>query len=459
MRHKWIIISALLAAVAAVAVRADEGGPVSYYRELRPVFQARCQGCHQPAKPSGEFVMTPFDRLLRGGESEEAAIVPGNPDESHLLEVITPENGAAYMPPEGDPLSDQQRQLIRRWIQQGARDDTPPSARKTFDTSRPPVYPSPPMITALDYSPDGQLLAVSGYHEVLLHKADGSGLVGRLVGLSERVESAVFSPDGKRLAVAGGSPGRMGELQIWSVGRRELNLSLPVAFDNIYGACWSKDGERIAFGCPDHSVRVVDADTGKQLLLNKAHSDWVFNTAFSLQDTHLISVSRDGSAKLVELETQRFVANITAKASPGAGDALRAIDRHPERDQVVVAGADGVPKIFRVFRENATDLGDKAHLVRKLPTLPGTVFDVEFSADGNRVVAGSTHQGRGFVRIYDAASGKLVAEMAGQEAGVFALSLSPDGKQVASGGFDGRVRINDAVTGQRITEFVPVPIP
>ncbi len=89
------------------------------------------------------------------------------------------------------------------------------------DAKHPPVYALPPVITALDYSPDSQLLAVSGYHEVLLHKADGTGLVGRLVGLSERINAIAFSPDGKQLAVAGGSPGRFGEVQVWDVGEED----------------------------------------------------------------------------------------------------------------------------------------------------------------------------------------------------------------------------------------------
>ena len=38
--------------------------PVNYYHDVRPLFQARCQGCHQPAKSGGRFVMTDFDRLL-----------------------------------------------------------------------------------------------------------------------------------------------------------------------------------------------------------------------------------------------------------------------------------------------------------------------------------------------------------------------------------------------------------
>ena len=86
---------------------------------------------------------------------------------------------------------------MTKWIAQGAKDDTPASHRDIVDAEHPPVYTLPPVITALDYSPDGNLLAVSGYHEVLLHKADGSGLVARLVGLSERIQSLAFSPDGK----------------------------------------------------------------------------------------------------------------------------------------------------------------------------------------------------------------------------------------------------------------------
>src|SRR5437660_1172515 len=81
------------------------------------------------------------------------------------------------------------------------------------------------------FSTDGTLLAVTGYHEVLLHKADGSGLVARLIGISERIQSVAFSPDGKWLAVTGGNPGRFGEVQIWNLEKRKLKMSIPITFD------------------------------------------------------------------------------------------------------------------------------------------------------------------------------------------------------------------------------------
>ena len=249
-----IALLALAATVTCDVARADDAKPaaapaakVSYFRDVRPVLQEQCQGCHQPAKRSGEYVMTPFAALVKGGESGEAAIVPGKPEASNLVKMITPAKGKdgqdkAEMPKDQPPLAAAQIELISRWIREGAADDTPASAAIAFDADHPPVYRALPVLSALDFSPDGTLLAVSGYHEVLLHKADGSELVGRLVGLSERIQSLAFSPDGKWLAVAGGSPARLGEIQIWNVADRKLALSVPMTYDTLYGVSWSPDG-------------------------------------------------------------------------------------------------------------------------------------------------------------------------------------------------------------------------
>ena len=76
---------------------------MSYYEHIRPIFQAQCHGCHQPARDNGKFVMTDVARLLAGGESEIPAVVPQKPDESYLVELITPQDGQVEMPKGKEP--------------------------------------------------------------------------------------------------------------------------------------------------------------------------------------------------------------------------------------------------------------------------------------------------------------------------------------------------------------------
>src|SRR5207248_8885927 len=106
-------------------------------------------------------------------------------------------------------------------------------------------------------------------------KSDGSALVARLIGQSERVQSVTFAPDGKQIAVAGGSPGRFGEIQVWDVEKHKLKLSVTTTFDTVYGLSWSPDGSKLACGCADNTLRAIDSNNGQQVLYQGAHNDWV----------------------------------------------------------------------------------------------------------------------------------------------------------------------------------------
>ena len=116
--HFVLLLLACLLPQVASSDDSTGGGTtaVSYYEQIRPIFQANCQGCHQPAKANGEYVMTAFDRLVKGGESEERAIVAGNPDESYLVTLITPTDGEAEMPQGKPPLSETEIALIRNCL-------------------------------------------------------------------------------------------------------------------------------------------------------------------------------------------------------------------------------------------------------------------------------------------------------------------------------------------------------
>ena len=473
----------------------DPNAPVSYFKRIRPIFQAECQGCHQPAKANGGYVMSDFAKLLEGrrrmhqGHGRRSS--PKEPDKSFLIEQITPANGSAEMPKKKSPLSSADIQLIRRWIAEGAIDDTPPNARQRFDPEHPPIYQRLPVITSMDFSPDGSILAVAGFHEVLLWKGDGSEMIARLIGLSERIQAVRFSPDGKKLAACGGRPAQMGEVQIWDVEKRKLALSAPVGFDTVYGVNWSPDGKLLSFGCSDNSLRAIDAETGAQVLQQNSHSDWVLDTTFTHKGDQIVSVGRDMSAKLTEVATQRFIDNISS-ITPGAlRGGLQSLSRHPQRDEFLVGGADGVPQAYRIVRKVQRHIGDNALCIRKWPAMEGRIYAVAFSPDGTRFAAVSSLDGKGEINFYnydfntempqdilaiegkddgarkDDEKAKVAAyytsdtKLLGSvplDAGLYALSYKPDGSLVACAGEDGKVRFISAADSKVTKEFVPVPI-
>ncbi|MEK0451507.1 MAG: hypothetical protein RL088_3775 [Verrucomicrobiota bacterium] len=489
------ILTLAVAPILQGAPAEDPNAPVSFFKHIRPIFQANCNGCHQPAKSKGGYLMTDFARMLEGGddakETGKKAVVAGKPDESMLVSQITPVDGKAEMPPKKAPLAAKDIERIRKWIAEGAKNDTPENARQKIDAAHPPVYLRPPVISSIDFSPDGTLLAVAGFHEVLLWKSDGSALAGRLVGLGERIQAVRFSPDGKRLATAGGQPAEFGEIQVWDVEKRTLILSAMQGGDTLYGVNWSPDGKLISFGGPDKTVRAIDSATGQQVLQQTSHDDWVIDTAFTLKGENLVSVGRDMTAKLTEVATQRFVDNITS-ITPGAlRGGIHSVSRHPERDEFALGSSDGVPSVYRLNRKTQRRIGDNALCIRKWPAMEGRIYAVQFAPDGKSFTAGSSLDGKGyvtrfnydfntempdeFVRIegkdfggrtddekkrlddhYHSETKQLAS--ATLPGGIYALRYKPDGSTLAVAGEDGMIRFLNPADLKVMKEFVPVPL-
>lgn len=424
--------------------------PVSYHRDLWPVIQRQCQGCHQPAKRGGGLVMTSYEALLKGGKNG-SAFVPGKPADSLLLQSLKGE-GMALMPKGKEALPAREIDLFERWIDEGAKDDSPAAAKDDISPENPPVYEGKPLLTSLAFSRDGSTLAVGGYREVLLHAADGSQLKARLIGLSQRIQSLAYSPDNSMLAAVGGSPGRFGEIQIWDTKTNTLRSSLISTNDTLFGAAWSPDGQKLAYGCADNSFRVIDAKTGKQLLKCDHHTDFVLGTAFSKDGKHMATVSRDRAVKLTQTESGAFIDNITS-ITPGAlAGGVEAIERLPGQDQVAVGGVDGIPKLYRMFRTQPRAIGDDFNLVKAYDKMPGRISAVAFSADGSLLAAAAT----GEVRVFDVAHGKLISRIP-FIGGVYAVAFHPTNGSLAAGGYDGVVKIVEAMSGRVLKEFIPAP--
>ncbi len=460
----------------------------SFAKDVLPILRANCFGCHQEAKKLGGYTMTDFQILLRGGESGSVGIVPGKSSESHLIREIVPVDGKAAMPKKGKQLSDVEIDIIRRWVDAGAINDSK-TAGPRYSLAQPPVYARAPTIGSLDFSKDGKQIAVSGFHETLVFNSETGLIQHRLVGLNPRVESIRYSPDGKWLAVASGEQSVSGELQIWNVESNQLERSIQLGNDTLFGVNWSPDSSLISFGMTDNTVRAVNLE-GEQKLYQRSHEDWPRATVFTPEGKHLISASRDMTVKLIEVETERFVDNITS-ITPGAlRGGVQSLASHPSRNEILVGGADGAPKIYRVFRQTARVIGDDANLIRQLDGLPGRIFSVAISPDGRFLAAASTLDNQSTIKVwsYDvdgelpkeikAIQAKVVSSLKPDEkkkleeyvtnqpkvvatwtiptAAIYAIALDANGR-LAAGGSDGRLRIWNCANSEMVFDIDVTP--
>ena len=108
----------------------DRQEPVSFNRNLLPIFQAKCLACHSKSLALGNVVLE--DRqLILSGDRAEPLVVPGNGADSLLLQVAA-HRRQPFMPPEGNaaeaaPLTSEELGLLKLWIDQGARAGNPTS--------------------------------------------------------------------------------------------------------------------------------------------------------------------------------------------------------------------------------------------------------------------------------------------------------------------------------------------
>ena len=122
--------------------RAPAAGTIDFFSQVEPVFSAHCYGCHAEAYSESNL-------RLDSKASASRVILPGNSSESLLIQRVLGSNGLRRMPASGAPLSAEQIDTLRRWIDQGA--NWPDGPKSVAGVSKhwaylKPIKPSPPQV-------------------------------------------------------------------------------------------------------------------------------------------------------------------------------------------------------------------------------------------------------------------------------------------------------------------------
>lgn len=93
---------------------------VDFNRDIRPIFNGNCMGCHGGVKQAGNVSFSYREQALGKGKSGRPTVVPGSPRQSELMARVTSSNPETRMPLNRAPLKPGQIALLKQWIEEGA---------------------------------------------------------------------------------------------------------------------------------------------------------------------------------------------------------------------------------------------------------------------------------------------------------------------------------------------------
>ena len=473
MSHHFVrsfIAVALLcsSSLGAHSVRAAE---VIFSRDVAPILVARCVSCHTGQKARGDYRLHTFQNLMEPGNSDAKPIVAGKPDTSELYRRLASAKASEQMPPGDDPLSPAETAIIRQWIAAGATYDKPDRALllrailpPRAHPPSPNAYPMASPVFALAFSPDGQELYIGGINEVLVRNASTGKLIRRLGRLPARIQTILPFADGKKLIVAGGTVGEYGEVAVVDSLTGERLRVLGTFDDIVLAAKIAPDGKSVVAGGADRVTRAFSIETGTELWRSALHSDWITGVAHSPDGRFIATSSRDRTVKVLEASTGKLFTTYNghrrqysphegqfavyavvfdpkgAAYSIGAGSAIRAWDPVKTRDENGSA-ADMEERFKNAGHSRYFDFpAGKPSFT--LVWGAGQLF----SAGGDKAI-----------RQHDADNGKLVREFKGQADWIYSLAVHAGSGRLASGGYDGEIRLWDTKTGAGLLNLSSSP--
>ena len=451
VRHREVRRSTVAAILCAACwcpnSHSATGAEIDFYRDVYPVLKANCIACHNKTTTKAGLNMETPEAMRKGGDSGPG-VNPGDGAESLILQAAA-HTGDVEMPPKGNKigavnLTTAELAMLRAWIDQGAKGSVQQARQVVWQALPPGVNP----IYSVAMTRNGRLAACGRANQIFLYDLATRQFVTRLAdetlvtpapiqggATAHRavVQSLAFSPDGTRLA-----SGSFREVKIWRREDAAVTIRKSEALGAVVSAS-SDDGKRVVSADERGTLHVLDAVSGTALkTIPGENTGSLALLGVSPDATKAITYGTDGTLAFWSLAEGKCLARKEGIVG------VRVLMWTRDGKAIVTAGDD---KLVRVWPFPA---GEKPEVVvsKEFTNATGAITAMVSGTDPDLLIVASAD---GKVRLWNIPEAKPVREF--HIAGVVALGLSSDGKQLAAGRGDGTVQVWDLAAGKAIIEI------
>jgi WD40 repeat protein/serine/threonine protein kinase len=246
------------------------------------------------------------------------------------------------------------------------------------------------------------------------------------------VNCVAFSPDGEKLASAGGD----GTIKVWSSKTGKRILTFLAHTDAVVSIAFHPDGKHLASRGADRMVKVWDLmATGEAVWTEPCDAVRKFGSAYTIAfspDGRLLAAASDGVVKVWDWKNRRL---------------LRSLPGHTFHTIPLAFSGDG-RLATGYFREGVKLWNpEEGILLRTGPAHRQPISALAFSPDGNWLASASFDR---TVKLSNSTTGGLHHTFALHTGNVECVAISPNGRLLASGGEDKTVRLWEAMTGREV---------